>query len=375
MKKKMILLAFLALLLLPLALKAQVLLNPDGTQVPQSPHTPETTRNQAPYAPTEKPQKTRPDRVETEAETEYVDIRPFYRIAGSDRYDTAARVANEVALLGQDIIMVKGDGLAEAVCAMPLAGKLQAAILLTDGLTLEEPTIREIRRLKPARVILFGTHDAFSPDLDGELEALGVQVLRITAPDPVALALKVNEDLAADHAIQKSTCALVSDQNPLDAIALMPVLARSGMAIYLLPNGQVTPEIEEAIATYDTLWIAGGEGSISSVVHDHLVQAGHRVERFAGPDRVQTALQIAHRFNRTTDCVVLARADHPDDALTAFRIALNRPTAILFIHESGPTPEVSAYLQANPLRKIYLLGGYTIFPPEVDDLLRAYLKL
>lgn len=373
MKKKLILVALLVLM--PLSVWAQVRLNPDGTQVPQSPHTPETTRNQAPYPVEPSPVKRQsPPEPQATDEDEYVDIRPFYRIAGTDRYDTASRITNEVFLRAEDIIMISGEGLAESVCAMPLAGKLGAPILLTDGLTLDDQTRMEIQRLKPKRITLLGLEGSFSGDLEEALQKLGAQTFAITAEDPVALSLKLNAYLHEIHALQRGTCALVNAQNPLDAIALMPVLARTGMAVYLLPEGLLSPQIEEALEAYSEIWIAGGEESVPSQTEAKLLEMGLSLERFAGKDRVETSLQIAQRFYHLTDSVIVANAERPADALTAFSLCLNRSGPLLLVYEQGFSEDLLAYLNRQSFRKIYLLGGYEVFPPEMDDQLKAYLK-
>jgi len=93
------------------------------------------------------------------------------RIAGSNRYATAAAVSQLVFPNGAPIaVVVSGTTFPDALVAAPFG--VRGPILLTDPTRLPPETAEEIRRLKVKEVIIVGGLAAVSAQVEAQLKAL-----------------------------------------------------------------------------------------------------------------------------------------------------------------------------------------------------------
>jgi subtilisin family serine protease/putative cell wall-binding protein len=96
------------------------------------------------------------------------------RLAGADRYATAAAVsASRWPADGPSTTFVAtGLNFADALAAVPLAGVLDAPLLLTDPRSLSAATAEELRRLNPTQVFILGAGGAVSEAVGSQIRAL-----------------------------------------------------------------------------------------------------------------------------------------------------------------------------------------------------------
>lgn len=78
------------------------------------------------------------------------------RIAGADRYETAAGVAGRFFAAATTSWLATGASYPDALAAAPLAGMTDAPLLLTRTTTLPAPTAGQLRRLAPRQVYVAG---------------------------------------------------------------------------------------------------------------------------------------------------------------------------------------------------------------------------
>lgn len=90
------------------------------------------------------------------------------RIAGADRYDTAAQIAARVGSSGT-VYMAYGYGEPDALAAGPLAAEQGIPILLTETNSLPAATQNELGVLKPKTVVLLGGTGVISSGLEEQL--------------------------------------------------------------------------------------------------------------------------------------------------------------------------------------------------------------
>ena len=81
---------------------------------------------------------------------------PVARVAGSDRYGTAAAVASAYLPKARTALLATGLSFPDALAATPLAAALKAPILLTTALDLPIPTSDAVRTLAPTRIVALG---------------------------------------------------------------------------------------------------------------------------------------------------------------------------------------------------------------------------
>jgi len=107
---------------------------------------------------------------------------------------------------------------------------------------------------------------------------------------------------------------------------------------------------------------AGGDG----------VDRPDEVVRVAGPDRVETALELSQRAFLTADQAILARADDFPDALASGTLAAEIDGPVLLTSPEGLDPRVAAELDRLGVNSVYLAGGTTALSPQVErDVLLA----
>lgn len=81
---------------------------------------------------------------------------PVTRIAGADRYETAAAVAGRYFPAAQRAWLATGAAYPDALAATPVAGSTDAPLLLTRPTSLPATTAAQLRRLAPRQVFVAG---------------------------------------------------------------------------------------------------------------------------------------------------------------------------------------------------------------------------
>lgn len=111
------------------------------------------------------------------------------RVAGPDRYATAAAVSHETFSPGVDrVFVVTGETYPDGMSASPVAAEMGAPVLLTQAQQLPAATRAEIIRLSPKLVTIVGGTSGVSPAVEASLENLGFDVDRISGSDRYATA-------------------------------------------------------------------------------------------------------------------------------------------------------------------------------------------
>jgi putative cell wall-binding protein len=84
------------------------------------------------------------------------------RVAGADRYATAAAVAQRYFATARSAWLATGQAFPDALAATPVAGITDAPLLLTLTSSLPASTAAQLRRLGPAQVFVAGSGAAVS---------------------------------------------------------------------------------------------------------------------------------------------------------------------------------------------------------------------
>lgn len=133
------------------------------------------------------------------------------RLAGPDRYTTAALVAEVAAartaglmteLSHEVVVLVRGDGdgsdaWADAIAVGAWAARTATPVLLTQRDQLPEPTALALDRLDPDTVLVIGGVGAISPAVVQQLYVAGHSPQRLAGPDRAATAQAIAETLWA----------------------------------------------------------------------------------------------------------------------------------------------------------------------------------
>jgi len=113
------------------------------------------------------------------------------RIAGVDRYDTAAKVAVRAYPQADTVFLASGQNYPDALSAGPAASYAKAPVLLTDPTTLPARTATALAALGAKNVVVIGGEAAVSAVVLAELEGKGYAVRRVAGDNRYSTAVEV----------------------------------------------------------------------------------------------------------------------------------------------------------------------------------------
>jgi hypothetical protein len=118
------------------------------------------------------------------------------RIAGSDRFETAALISQQAFPDGSSrVFLANGMDYPDALSAAPIAAALDAPLLLTAPNTLPSVVVAELARLAPDQVVVVGGEGVVSPAVFSRLQQLGYA----RAASPESADLLVRFDYRVDN--------------------------------------------------------------------------------------------------------------------------------------------------------------------------------
>lgn len=184
---------------------------------------------------------------------------PVERVAGADRFATAARLSATVHPTGADVVyLATGERFPDALAGAALAGKVGAPLLLARQGTLPSSTADELARLQPARVVVLGGEGAVGRSVVNQIAAVtGVIPSRIAGIDRYRTAAMINAEIGAT-----SQVLLASGTGFADALVAGAVAAATGSGLLLTDGRSLSAGTAEALGI-STAPPSGGAGGSS----------------------------------------------------------------------------------------------------------------
>ena len=204
------------------------------------------------------------DRVASEA-AEWAGVAPT-RLAGSDRYSTAAILAADAYPAGADVAyLTVGTAFPDAVASGPVAGGAAAGpVLLTEPGRLPAPTRERLQALAPNRVVILGGGSAVTSAVETELAALlpGVQLQRIAGSDRFATSAALS---SASFAPGVPVVYVATGLAFPDALATGPVAVLNGAPVLLIDGPRIPQSVIDEIRRLQParIEVLGGTGAVS----------------------------------------------------------------------------------------------------------------
>ena len=237
-------------------------------------------------------------------------------IVGSNRYDTAAKIADRMGNYDTAILVNSDKSLADGLSASSLAGKENAPILLVRQNSIPSETLSRLQNVK--KVYIIGGTSAISKNVENQLQGKAIQRIegknRIDTSDKVA-ALVGNYDEAF---------IVNGNKGEADAMSVAAVAARDKAPI-LLTNGNSTNQQKRSGVSY---YVVGGEAVVSS----SLVNKFGAV-RLSGSNRYRTNKVVVERFYANSDKLYFTKGDKLVDALTVSSLARNE--GVVFVSSTS----------------------------------------
>ncbi len=290
------------------------------------------------------------------------------RVAGADRYATAAAVSARFFTPGVDVVFVaNGLGFADALAASGAAGSEQAPVLLTAPGALPDATRAELERLAPDRVVILGGSAAVGGDVEAELGELAPTVDRVSGADRYETAAKVTGEFFGDA----STVYLATGRNFPDALGGGAAAAAGGHPLLLTEPGALPDATRAEVERLgpDRVVILGGSAAVDGSVETTLGDLAPTVDRLSGGNRYETALAVATDAFATADTVLVATGTSAPDALAGAAAAGQTGGPVLLTPPTALPEGLPATVSALAPDAILVLGGRAVVSDNVAILL------
>lgn len=297
------------------------------------------------------------------------------RLWGANRYETAVEVSKAGWTTSDYVIIASGEDYPDALCAVPLAKKYDAPVLLTEKDKLNDDTKTEITRLKAKHVIIIGEKGAVSKEAEDALKGVvpAANVERIGGADRFETSTKVAEKLG-----KTKEAALVYGYNYADALSISAIAAEKNMPILLTSKDTLPTEVETYAkankGNLDKVYTIGGVGVVSAEVSSSFAVAATATSaRLGGTDRFDTNAKILDNFkddlNYNNIYVVVgdgAKGDGFADALSTSSLAAKKSSPVVLTYkELNSKLEAQLSSQIAPRKNVIAVGGEAVLPQSV----------
>lgn len=257
------------------------------------------------------------------------------RLQGIDRYATAVAISKAgYPKAGVPVAYVAaGNQFADALAAAPAAAHLGGPLLLTTPTALPSATVTELKRLRPARIVVVGGTGAVAARVQASLATIA-PTRRIGGADRYDTSRRI----ALDAFGTADLAYLATGRDFPDGLSAGAVAGALDVPVMLV-DGRASRADAATVAALrklgvDRVRIAGGTGVVSGGLQSSLA-ASFAVKRYAGADRYATSVAVNSAF-RTAPGAFIATGTAFPDALTGAAAAgaagvplfLSQPTCL-----------------------------------------------
>lgn len=296
---------------------------------------------------------------------------PVGRLAGSNRYQTAAAIAQWAYPSGADVVYVAtGLNFPDALAGGAAAASEGGPLLLVNTTSLPGATAAELSRLDPDRIVLLGGTGAIATSVESALSAYGT-VERRAGADRYATAVEVSKGSFTSAA----TVYVASGDAFPDAMVTAPAAVAAGSPLLLVTRNSVPAVVVGELGRLGAtdIVIVGGPSAVDDSVAAQLAAGGRSVSRISGSSRYATAAQLSSvTFGGGVPTVLVAvGTDYPDALAGAAVAGVSGGPVLLVESERVPGAAAAELGRLNP-GEILLLGGAGAVSWTVGADLAAY---
>lgn len=290
------------------------------------------------------------------------------RLAGPDRFATAAAVAARFPTGVETVYVASGATFPDALAGAALAGREGAPILLALPDRVPDATLAALERLDPERVVVLGGPPTLSEAVADQLSPYG-QVSRIAGADRFETGA-----LIADRFEGADTVYVASGSRFPDALAGAAVAGATGSPVLLTDAERLPSTVAMQLERLEPsrIVLLGGTPSVSAAVEAQLRPYGD-VERVAGADRFETAAMVAAELDHVDRVLVASGASFPD-ALAGAALAGAQGAPVLLALRDDLPPSTQAAIEAAAPRQVVVLGDANAISIRVADGMAALLR-
>nr|WP_306254565.1 cell wall-binding repeat-containing protein [Ornithinimicrobium cryptoxanthini] len=299
------------------------------------------------------------------------------RVAGDDRYATAAAIS-ELYPEGADTVYVAyGEAFADALTGSAAAGagmstmttpEGDAAPVLLVGKSIPTVTSDALDALAPSNIVVLGGPASVSNDIETELTAWA-PVNRIGGADRYETSALLAAEFPAG--LSKVYVASGYDAAFPDALAASALAGHEGVPVLLTKTNSVPATVNAAITGLnpDSVVVVGGPSSVSNGVYATLGADS----RLAGDDRWETNVAITASYAADAPRAYVASGLTWPDALTGAALAGSEGAPMLLTHPDALPGVIKTELNRLSPADATIFGGPASVSHAVEDELNALL--
>ncbi|HET8571406.1 MAG TPA: cell wall-binding repeat-containing protein [Candidatus Limnocylindria bacterium] len=195
------------------------------------------------------------------------------RRAGADRYSTSATISSTTfSTIPVPVVYVAtGVNFPDALAGVPAAGRQHGPILLTTKDDVPTVIMAELKRLKPARIVVLGGTGVVSGTAVNELKTVTANVTRLAGTDRWSTAVAVSKAVFPTGA---KVVYVANGLNFPDALAGGPPASVQGAPLLLVTKDTIPAATSTEIKRLGakTVVILGGTGVVSTNVQSQLLK-------------------------------------------------------------------------------------------------------
>lgn len=270
-------------------------------------------------------------------------------LGGSDSYATAAKVATTYWTTSKDVVLVCGEGYADAVSASVLAKQLNSPILLTNSQSLNENAKAALDTLGPQNIYIVGGTASISQSIRDSLKSSNYNLIELSGKNRYETNLAVANELVK-LGVSADSVMLVSGEGFADILSVTPIASAKDQILLLGNNNSTSmqPIINFVQSNNSKVTVVGTTNSINDKIYSSL-GAVNRIN--GGSDRFETNLNVLNQFASDLKNEKLfisnASGDRYADALIASSLAgkYSAPLVLLDYEDSPSTSNAIDYIK------------------------------
>jgi spore germination protein YaaH/putative cell wall-binding protein len=285
------------------------------------------------------------------------------RLAGEDRYATAARVSAASFSPGVPVAYVAtGANFPDALAAGPAATVGGGPVLLTTASSLPSATRAELARVKPQKIYVLGGASAVSNGVLAELRgyATSGQAERLGGADRYTTAAIVS---ARTFGTNVPVAYVATGASFPDALSGGVAAGRQKGPVLLVSQGSVPTATANELKRLKPgkIHVLGGAGVVNDSVLSQLrsYATSGTVTRLAGADRYATSVAISQATTNTDAprTVYIATGASFADGLAGTPAAARANGPLIIVPPTGLTTAIANELRRLNPPRIVILGG------------------
>lgn len=290
------------------------------------------------------------------------------RIAGDNRYETAAKLALATAATfpGQvTVYLANGENFPDALSASAAAASEQGVVLLSDSKSLPPATADALARLQPTALKVIGGETAISTNVANQAaQRAAVPAQRVSGANRYATSAAISRQAFPNGS--EFAFVAVGTSFP-DAVTSGPVAGLLQAPVLLTQTNHLPAEVKAELLRLGAtdVIILGGTSAVSNAVYAE-ISLFTTVDRISGATRFETAVELSKIVARPGEEVVyLATGTNFPDALASGPLAVAQPGPILLVDGVRIPPTVRREIERIRPNRVVALGGKLAVAPSV----------